>query len=122
MQNILQFLSKSVRPGFIVDFFGKNQNRHPALISYCCNISDGMNMCGMKHDAMIFRCIWCLKQTHDIRNLENELTRIAHKMDELFKSNNHHYTVYVDLLENGSKKSTIKTKWERIYTGPLLFE
>lgn len=83
MHKIVQPLSESVRPRFIVDIGGKKRTSHSALISYCYDILDGRNMSCVKNGATIYTSIQSLSSMHDSSELKVGSTRIAYKVNEV---------------------------------------
>lgn len=89
IKNISEPLSEIVRHWFMVDVCGKKWKRHPAMISYSCNISKNKDTSSAKRGAKRYPCIVTLISKHDICELRIGPTQIAHVMNDVFKSYTH---------------------------------
>lgn len=89
-----------IGPWFMVDVRGNRWNYRPDLMPHNCDILEGRDKYGVNNGASIYLCIRrsTIKHNNCDCKLKFRPTRNAQKMEKVFKSYKHPYTVYADTL------------------------
>jgi len=109
MKDILSPLTETNKIGFKCETKdGRKYYCHPIICSYCCDIPEGKDLSGIRHNTNTkYPCIRCLSSLNDIRNNRTGKERTVEQMNVILEQ-------VQMLMQNGKSNGKTKKQTEKL--------